>query len=216
MSAYEYTIRAVCERCNEFFNVNTTIYNSINLDYTSCFSSQLENNCLNRVVCTNCKTEFTYERPFIAYSLKNKYAIMSDFNFTNQIKQHGRSYLLDLFKITDIKFRIVNYMCEVSEKVRIFNCNLDDYKIEYIKYSHFGDDYFNDKTSKILLFKQVINDKILFELCDDVDNILEQHYIPFDEYKKCNFKPKQVFDTNGLINWYKIDNNYIKELLDEH
>lgn len=216
MSAYEFATSAICERCYKSFNVNTTIYNSLNLDFTSSYANKLVNNSLNRVICSHCKTEFTYERPFVAYSFINKYAIMSDFSCNDKIIRHGRSYLFDLFKIANMKFRIVNYMCELSEKVRIFNSNLDDYKIEYVKYTHFGDEYFNDKQNRILLFKEIQNDNILFEFCDDIDNVLERHYIPYSEYEKFDLNTVETFRSDGLINWYKIDNIYIKELLNEH
>ncbi len=214
MPGYEYTFKGICERCHKFFNVSTTICNSINTDFASSYFDNLLNNKLNRVTCEHCKTEFTYERPFIAYSFNNKYAVMADFDCKGKVIQSGKSYLFDLFKISGMKFRIVNYMCEVSEKVRIFNANLDDYKIEHIKRTHFGDEYFNDKANKILLFKEIQNDNILFELYDDVDNVLEQHHIPFKEYENCNLCFDELTQTDGLINWYKTDN--IKEIYDKH
>ena len=211
MPSYECAIEAICEKCEKTFRINMTIFNSLNLDFSSSYSDNLLNNKLNRVTCPHCNVEFTYERPFIAYSMNNKFAIMADFHCTNTVSSFGRKYIFDLFKIDGMKFRIVNYLCEVSEKVRIFNAKLDDIKVEQLKVKHFGNEYFNDKSNKILLFKEICDNELVFHLYNDLDEVLDTFKIPYSEYEKCDYGFKCDYETNGFINWYKIDDIYIKE-----
>ena len=79
--------------------------------------------------------------------------------------------MFGMFGISGMRFRLVNYLCEVSEKVRIFELGLDDIKIEHIKFDNFGEEYFADKSDKILLFKEIFdNDIVIIEKSNTAHN----------------------------------------------
>lgn len=210
MSSYEFTIGAKCEKCCKDFKINTVIVNSVNLDFEGSYKDRFINNTINKVKCPYCNIEFTYERPFIAFSINMNFAVLVDFDFDKTILTHGKSRILNLFGIKDMKFRLVNYMCEAVEKYRIFSARLDDYKIECIKNKYFDADLFSDKKNKILLFKEIYDNEMIFCLHDDIGNILENYTLPFDCY--INTKTTElIYSNENYINWYKTDKIIKKE-----
>ena len=215
MSGYEQTFEAICEKCNNIFQCNGIVYSSINMDFISNYSDKLRCDQLNRVVCTSCNAEFTYERPFIAYSFKNKYAVIADFRNNDVVCTFGRMHFFDIFDIKDFRFRSVNYLCEVSEKIRIFEAGLDDVTIEIIKIKNFDESYFSDKLNKILVFDKLENNMLYFKLLNDIDEVLECFQLPFDMYLSQTHKMRFNYNNDGQINWYKIDNKSAKELINE-
>lgn len=215
LSGYENTFMAICQKCEKTFDTNFTVINSVNIDFKGYQSEKLLDNNINRIICPYCNCNFTYERPFVAYSVKQRFAVLADFNFKGENFYFGRKNLFMLFKLNDMKFRIVNYMCEVSEKYRIFCNNLDDYKIEYIKYKFFDDKYFNDKTNKILLFDKLEDNNIILNLHSDSDDILDTYKIPYKEYEEANIQFNPSYYHNDQCIWYNINTNYIKEHINE-
>ena len=215
MAGYEHAFRVICEKCGKSFDKEFRIYTVINTDFQSNLVEKLKSDKLNTVTCPCCNAVFTYERPHLAYSLSKKYAINALCSYTGGFKHLGRSHMFGMFGISGMRFRLVNYLCEVSEKVRIFELGLDDIKIEHLKFDNFGEEYFADKSDKILLFKEIFDNDIVFEFRDDVDNVLETYRIPFEEYNNCCDLPQPPTQHNGAILWSKIDNNYIKEIIND-
>lgn len=215
LSSYENAFMAICQKCDKTFDIKFTVINSINVDFKGTQRQKLLNNNINRITCPHCGCDFTYERPFVAYSFENEFAILTDFKFHGGKLYFGRKNLFDLFKYCNMKFRVVNYMCEVSEKYRIFNIGLDDYKIEYLKFKLFDAEYFNDKPNEILLFDKFTDDNITFNLYSDTDEILQTFNVPFEEYNKINIKFNPQYYLNDQCIWHKIDTNYIKEHINE-
>ncbi|MBQ7900868.1 MAG: hypothetical protein IJ365_02740 [Clostridia bacterium] len=215
MAGYEHAFRAICGKCDKSFNKEFRIYTVVNTDFRSNLVEKLKSDKLNTVTCPFCNAVFTYERPHLAYSLSKKYAINALCSYSGGSRHSGRSHMFHMFGIRGMRFRLVNYLCEVSEKVRIFEHGLDDIKIEQIKYNNFGEEYFADKSDKILLFREICCDDIIFEFRDDVDNVLETHRLPYEEYARCGSLPQPPTQHNGAVIWTKIDNNYIKEIIND-
>lgn len=215
MASYENAYRAICQKCKKSFDLDLIVVNSVNIDFAGHYREKLLNNTINRVICPHCKCNFTYERPNIAYSFKHKFAVLCNFDFDEKVYCCGNHYLFEMFKINNMKFRIVNYMCETSEKFRILLSGLDDFKIEYLKYKFFDKDFFTDKTNKILLFDKISDDQMLFNLYTDTDEIIKTFSIPYVEYLNLSFNYDLPYKLNGKCLWYKIDTKYIKEYINE-
>ena len=213
MSSFERCRSAICEKCDKQFMKSFTVYNSLNLDYKSTYKDLFTDDKLNVVKCPHCKSSFVYERPFIAYSIHKGYAVYAIPSLDENFLYHGKKELYDIFKIPSMKFRLVNYLCEVSEKVKIFEYGLNDLSIEYVKNKFFDQHYFSDKKNNMLLFKEIDGDNIVFEYRDYLGNVIETHFIPKGELDvTINFKEKPFTDDN-LVKWIKIDNNFIRENL---
>jgi len=215
LASYENAYRAICQKCKKSFNLDLIVVNSVNIDFAGHYREKLLNNSLNRVTCPHCKCNFTYERPHVAYSLKNKFAVICDFDFDEKVYCCGNHHLFEMFKINNMKFRIVNYMCETSEKFRILLSGLDDIKIEYLKYKLFDKEFFEDKSNKILLFDKILDENLVFSLYTDTDDVIETYKIPYDNYLGLCLNYNFSYNLNGKCLWYKIDTKYIKEYINE-
>ena len=123
--------------------------------------------------------------------------------------------MFDLLKVNGMKFRLTDYLCEVAEKVRIFDANLDDIAIEILKLRNFPQKYFDDKANYNLLFAGIENENMIFEYRYSTGKIIETHKIPVSEYQPTNNKYEPPYHKDGYILWTKIDNQYIKEICHE-
>ncbi len=215
MAGYEYALGVICGECEKHFVKAFSIYNVTNTDYKSNIVNKLLTDRLNKVTCPFCHATFTYERPHLAYSLNKGYAIYAGCNTAETRYICGSKRLFEIFGINTMRFRLVDFLCEVAEKVRIFESGLDDISIEKLKAVNFGEEYFADKTFNILLFKCIENDNIVFEYCDSLGNVLETHNIPYEQYRSLDEHQQPEPFEDGYVIWTKIDTNYIKEIAND-
>ena len=213
MASYEQVIQVICENCYRTFINPFRIYTVTNVDYKSNLLDKLLTDNLNKATCPKCGAVFTYERPHLAYSLSKGYAVYSACNQDLHSKLSGRHRLYDMMSYTNMRYRLVDYIFEVAEKVRIFELGMDDISIEKVKHVHFGSEYFADKRKNVLLFKGTENDNMIFEYADFLGKVLETRKIPITEYPAVNPSHEPDAYENGFVVWTKIDNNYIKEIL---
>lgn len=181
MAGYEYSFSALCENCKTEFTKHMMLYSSLSVDADSALVKDFLNDRLNVVVCPHCGKSFVYERPFVAYSIAGRYAILADASAGGHSKIMGRARLYDMFAL-DMKFRLVDFMCEVSEKVRIFNDGLDDREINRIKRLAFDESYFADKREAMVLFEKFEDGDMIFVYKDYLGNELERRRISLDQY----------------------------------
>lgn len=211
MAQYEHAKSLICEACEKIFYKYTTVFSVVNLDNKGSLVNDLLSENLNKFKCSLCGETFVYELPFLAYTLKRGYAILAlpaneDYHFI-----FGKGDIFKIFEIQMSKFRLVNYQCEVTEKIIIFESGLDDYVIEYIKYKYFDKKYFLSKRDNILLFKEISDGFMIFEYRDFLGKVIETIKLPKDLYDtNIVFNEKQLTDTNK-IRWQRVDTNYFKE-----
>ena len=215
MALYEDTIGVICEECYHVFYKEFHVYNVTNTDYSGGFNEQLVSGKLNKVTCPKCKAAFTFERPHLAYSLKKSYAVYGICDPSVRRMTSGRWRMYDLMKVKDMKFRLTDYLCEVSEKVKIFDAKLDDIAIEILKHKNFPQKYFEDKANYNLLFAGIDNENMIFEYIHSTGKVIETHKIPMSEYQPTSGEYEPPYREDGYILWTKIDNQYIKEIYHE-
>ncbi len=203
MAGYEKVVFATCEKCKNTFNASLFLFNSVNADVKQGIYEDFINDRLNLIKCNDCKSIFIYERPFVAYSISKQYAIYSNQSLTNKSLRFGRKNIYKMFGCNNMRFRIVDFQCEVSEKVRIFESNLCDIKIEKIKHILFDETYFKNKQDNIVLFKEIIDDQLIFEYRDYLQNVIETKSILLKEYT--NLQDETDNSSNvGYVEWKRI------------
>ncbi len=215
MALYELALGAICGECGNDFIKSFRIYNVTNTDYRSNITDKLLSYDLNKITCPKCNKTFTYQRPHLAYSLKKGYAVYGICQPDIRSLTSGRYRLFEMMNVNNIKFRLADYLCEVAEKVCIFENGLNDISIEIVKHRQFPQHYFENKTENILLFKGIEDENMIFEYINSTDEVLERHKIPVCEYPKPNHSFEPDLQKDGLILWTKTDNQYIKEIYDE-
>lgn len=215
VAKYELAYGTVCGECGKDFINPFYVYNVTNTDYKSSITDKLMLNELNKVTCPKCKSTFTYERPFLAYSLKKGYAVFGVCKQDVRSLLSGKQRLFEMMNIKNMKFRLADYLCEVAEKVCIFENGLDDISIEIVKNRHFSEKYFENNSDYYLMFKCIKDDNMIFEYINSTDDVLETHEIPMSEYPTPSedYEPESIKD--GYILWTKTDNKYIKEICHE-
>ena len=208
---YQCAHKIICESCEEVFYSPIVVHTTVCTDNEGGINDSFSEGNLNTVTCTICKQKFTYELPMLIYSLKNPYAITVLPSKESNTYTSKSSAIFKILKLNINRFRLVNYQCEALEKVKIFENNLDDVTIEKIKLSEFNDSYFENKTLNILLFKEVQDNKLIFEYKDFLGNVIETHYISKEKYDSLiTFRDINNTYTNKT-NWLKVDTKYIKE-----
>ena len=204
MAEYERVNITTCENCKMQFRERFNVFTVINLDTKGCIADNFRNQNINKVTCPHCGRIFTY-------SLKKGFAVLALPYCNERTYFSGKRHMYDIFGQKIPVFRLVNYQCEVAEKVRIFESGLDDYKIEYLKHKFFDHKYFEDKTQNILLFKEKEGEYLIFEYRDFLETLLETISIPFDEYNKINIVNDNRNNLSDKIQWRKIDNIFFEE-----
>ena len=203
MAGYEKIVFAICEKCKNTFDTSSYHFNSVNTDIKQGIYDDFINDRLNLIKCHHCKCTFIYERPFVAYSVLKQYAIYSNQSLTNNSVNFGRKNIYKMFGLNDMKFRVVDFQCEVSEKVRIFENNLCDFRIEKLKHYLFNESYFKNKQDNIVLFKEIKDNMLIFEYKDYLQNLIETKTASIEEYNRI---PNQYEYTNNTsyIEWKRI------------
>ena len=214
MAEFEYANKTICEACSKIIDKDVTVFTVVNLDNRGSIADKLINEQLNLITCPHCGKTFIYELPFVAYSFNSGYSIFALPSYDKNSLISGKSRLFELFGINMTKFRLVNYLCELVEKIRIFESGLSDYIIEDIKLNNFDKKYFEDKRENILLFKEINDNMLVFEYRDYLGNVLEVLKLPASVYTD-EHKYKDIpYTETDKINWQMVDINLIKELND--
>ncbi len=202
MAGYEYSFSVLCENCKAEFNRRMMLCSSVNMDASSGMVSDFVNDRLNTVTCPHCGASFVYERPFVAFSVKKRYAILADGSLDGKPKIHGRARLYEMFGL-NMRFRCVDFLCEAAEKTRIFELGLDDRATDRLKRRLFDDSFFADKREAMVLFRNADDDKMVFEYRDYLGNIIEERSVAMDEYLPTDDGDCCISD--GLILWKRTD-----------
>lgn len=215
MASSEYVIGALCSECGNDFIKPFRVYNVTNTDYISSITTRLLTDKLNKVTCPRCNSTFTFELPHLAFSLNKGYAVYARYNQDIRSRLSGKCHLFEMMNIDNMKFRLVDYLCEVAEKVAIFESGLDDISVEIVKHRHFPQKYFENNSDYNLLFTGTDEEDMIFEFRNHIDTVLETHRIPLSEYIDFSEKYQPETFRDGYVVWTKIDNIYIKEICHE-
>lgn len=202
MAGYEYSFSVLCENCKEEFYHRMMLCSSVNMDAASGMVSDFLNDRMNLVTCPNCGANFVYERPFVAFGIKKKYAILADGSLDGKSKIHGRARLYEMFS-PKMRFRRVDFLCEAAEKARIFEAGLDDRATDVLKRKVFDASFFADKRDAMELFRSADDDTILFEYRDYLGNVIEERSVAMSEYLLPDDGDNCISD--GLILWKRTD-----------
>jgi len=203
MAGYEKVVFAICEKCKNTFNSSAFLFNSVNVDIKQGIYNDFINDKLNIVKCNHCQSIFIYERPFVAYSISKQYAIYSNQSLTDKSLKHGRKSIYKMFGFSNMKFRLVDFQCEASEKVRIFENNLCDIKIEKLKHILFDESYFKNKQDNMVLFKEIKDNLIIFEYKDYLQNVIETKSVLLDEYNNISVEEIDI-NNSSYVEWKRI------------
>ena len=108
-----------------------------------------------------------------------------------------------MFGCKNMKFRIVDFQCEASEKVRIFENNLCDIKIEKLKHILFDESYFMNKQDNMVLFKEITDNQLIFEYRDYLQNVIETKFVSVNEYTDIQDETDSS-DNVSYVEWKRI------------
>lgn len=210
MSKFVKTAFIICEKCKKQFKKEQFIYNVINLDFYSTFKNDFFEEKINNVRCPYCDTKFTFETEFLAYSPQKEFAIFAIPKNNDRVLMHGNKNFCQAFGTKITTTRLVHYMCEVLEKVKIFNSGLNDIKIEKIKLTYFDESLFADRDNYILLFDKITDDELIFYYKNYLGQIIDIYSIPIEIYNTININEIPYSDTHKIA-WHRVDINYFKE-----
>lgn len=109
----------------------------------------------------------------------------------------------------DFRLRYVNEFIYMSEKVRIFEFDLDDRALEVIKYNYVAVPMGLSTDAKIILTGTDGN-ALIFTIYDEYDKPKASHRVGIDAYARaCAEIGKEIIDS-PIISWQKIDINWAK------
>ena len=167
MATYIQNDIGVCPYCKR--RIHATYNKILNLSYRKDLQNAINSETLNTSVCLFCDNTFRFESELFALDLENNFAIIVNHKDAfNQYSHLGRNIYNLVFK-GNYKLRFVTTCLEMIEKVRLFNCNIDDRAIEIAKQKHFKDIMDNLKEHHRFLVSEISEEKLTFTLYDDHD-----------------------------------------------
>ncbi len=198
---------AICQTCGGRFRVDDVFTTVVNLDIEGFEKQKFLDKSLNRVRCTHCKAEFTYEIPMVVFSLTMGFAVNVIPSLTPENIKTLKPPPHILFP-GDFRFRAVRYMTEAREKYKLELAGLSDAAVEYIKLVCFDDEAAMPFHEKSLLFAGCKNNVYTFCQVDFNDKPTDSYIV---EYNSDNI-PERIFDlTKSRGKWLKIDRESLKE-----
>ena len=190
-----------CENCNSFFNKYVRFETVIDADsYDEASQNALEG-IINRVTCPYCKTEFTYENPFMLHSYSCKSIAVAAVS-SELVNVSNLSVALKISGAGEWQLRRCDFARDAAEKIRIFKSGLNDAAIELIKLRQFHDYRNMDLYDEYIIFDNLIDDKLIFSLRDYTDNVKDTYEIDMSVY---NNTPKLSIPT---AKWIKINKRF--------
>ena len=196
---------AFCQSCLKRFDITQRFSHVVNLDTEGFEKEGFLAGTLNKVVCNDCKCEFTYEVPMIVFSMKLNFACLVYPNLTNEnlaeIKDPPHIILPN-----DFIFRVVRYQIEALEKYRMILYGVNDIGAELLKLKHFTDEDAMPFDERNIIFESFENGIYKFNQVDYNNNILKEFEVT-DTLPDLNCKHKNFC----RFKWLKIDRETLKE-----
>ena len=117
MAEYERANSIICESCEKRFFKHINVFTVANLDRIGSIVDGLLNETLNKVKCPLCKESFTFELPFVAYTLKRGYAILALPSNNESFYISGKYDIYRIFRINLPNLVVNLFIYEFVEKV---------------------------------------------------------------------------------------------------
>lgn len=193
----------ICEECYKVFFSYARIACIIDADSYDSYSQSVKTGLINRIVCSACKSEFTFETPLLIYSLRHRIAVVAAFSEDPPYN----SRLPFAFKAAgagNINLRIAPYASSAAEKIRIVSNGLDDIKTELFKVNEFACYKDMDESDEYITFERTENNNLIFTHRDFKDIVLKEFSIPIKKYN--DFNP--VLPDVPAGKWFKADKEW--------
>ncbi len=164
---------------------------------------------INFIHCPDCGEEFYYEHDCMALNSDKAYAVAS-LPFRKELNPGSRGGIFHILGKSGFRFRYVNEFIFLTEKVRIFEFDLDDRVLEVIKYKYIALPMKLGEKAKIILTAADVN-SLTFTAFDDFDREISTHRVSSSAYFSESAK-LQKEETDGIrTQWKKIDLKWAKE-----
>ncbi len=209
MSSFVRAFGAICQECNKRFQIAERFCRVVNLDIEGFEKEKFEDGSLNRIVCPNCNTEFTFEISLIVFSQNMKFACIVDQNIDTKKIESLKNPPHILFS-EDFTYRCVRYIDEAREKIRIIKSGCHDFVIEYIKLVCFKDEDALPFNEVSLVFDSKEGETYKFLKLNYNGEILENYDIVFKD-SDIPEAVKNMKHNKDNKKWQKIDRISLKE-----
>ena len=207
------TTKAICPFCRNHIVTKRRILNYINLTDNKELLTDLLSQNINYVKCPKCGESFYFEHNCLALNVKKNYAITS-LPMQKRPLPDEKSSIFTILQKPDFRLRYVNEFIYLSEKVRIFEFNLDDRALEVIKYNYIIKPLKISINSKIILTGADCN-ALVFTVYDGYDKPVATHHIGIDAYARICLETEKEIIIPPVVKWRKIDLNWAKQKGDQ-
>ena len=195
-----------CQRCDNIFFA----YVEVNDLFDADLDNDIISGIVNRVECTDCDAEFTFETPIVIYSYIHKFIISTDCDvYPLPCRKFGLA--TQIAKSADWKFRTTSFTADAAEKIRIFKDKLCDGIIELLKIKHITEYKSLNLTEEYIVYENHDDTNIYFSKRDDCDNLLKTYTIPFRFYIN-ETKIQKPIPTGD---WIRVDREWAINKLEE-
>ena len=206
-------VNAMCPFCREFITGKARIMQYINLTGNRELLSELLRKGINYMVCPKCGEEFYYEQNCLVLNSEKNYAVAST---PSPIKLNDeKSALYHILKKSDFRMRYVDEFIYLTEKIRIFEFNLDDRALEIVKYNYMVKPMNLGTDAKIILTGADGN-ALIFTVFDHNDKPLSTHRVVNDAYKHTVHKLEKELVSESMIHWRKINLSWAEQYIKEN
>lgn len=205
--------RAVCPFCRKHISITEKVLKHMNVTHDRDTLEIILSCHANRVKCSECGEEFYYEHNCGVINSDKNYAVASLPMMLNPLSDE-KTALFRILRKGDFRLRYVHEFIYLSEKVRIFEFDLDDRVLEVIKYNYVAAPKGLGADAKIIL-TGVDGNALIFTVYDDYDRHLATHRVGIDAYANtCAQFDKESINAPTLT-WRKIDLNWAEQYIKE-
>lgn len=184
-----------CPKCHSYFDFK--IWDSVNVDINGEQKEKILNGTFYDTECPFCHTKIHGIYSFLYHDMKHGYMISICHDFTDAMAAYGIPKNYKLRKVQDI--------CQLAEKIKIFDIGLNDIIIEFIK-------RMIRDTRKInceILFVGRENDKMFFQTVENHSYIFAINSHIYDlVIASC-----MPGDLTEKLTFIEVDENYANSVL---
>lgn len=168
---------------------------------------------INYIVCPKCGEGFYYEHNCCAINAEKNYAVAS-LPMINSALPKEKTALFRILNKNNFRLRFVKEFIFLTEKVRIFEFDLDDRALEVIKYTYLAKPMGLGTDAKIILTNTDGN-ALIFTVFDDYDKTVSTHRVGLDAYAHTALRMEKETIAAPTMEWQKIDLKWAEQYTKE-
>lgn len=205
---HDYLIQ--CEICDKLFPMRPVFNEIIDADGFDDIAQGVDDGLCNRITCSYCGGEFTFENPIMIYSWLHKTYVTAAFP-DDYFRVSNIENALRIADAKDVTLRKTDYAIEATEKIHIAKYKLSDIKTEHFKVVRFPE-YKNMKNDEeVIIFDKLENGNLFFSHRHFTDKIITKFIIPLSEYEAFESNLPEV--PKGK--WFKIDKHWVLKHMED-